>query len=135
MIELSNHIVLSEIEVIHAAKKPMNIKSDDYASLVFDLAHDIKEDHLAVLLGLKKKETIVASYVFHFKIKNMELFYSLNEEEVVVFDVHFLQNVVGISYSTLRGILFSASGNATKLILPVVNPIEIIRNSAKFSNS
>ena len=50
--------------------------------------------------------------------------YTLNEEDIPVFKELFVATLAGISYSTLRGIIFEKTSDTPwgGLTLPVINP-------------
>jgi len=67
---------------------------------------------------------------FHFVIDNLQEMYTLNEDNQPVFQKLFVATLAGISYSTLRGIVFerTSSSNRGSLLLPVINPSDLLES-------
>ena len=67
-------------------------------------------------------------YNFHFIIDNLEEMYNINNEGLPVFQKLFVGTLSGISYSTLRGIVFEKTrkSNWDSIILPVINPTNLL---------
>ena len=65
---------------------------------------------------------------FHFIIDNLEEMYNLNEDGLPVFQKLFVATLSGISYSTLRGIVFEKTrkSNWDSIVLPVINPMNLL---------
>jgi hypothetical protein len=65
---------------------------------------------------------------FHFIIDNLEEMYNLNEDGLPVFQKLFVGTLSGISYSTLRGIVFEKTrkSNWDSIVLPVINPTNLL---------
>lgn len=98
-------------------------------------AHNIQENKY--LLGLQivfstndSLKTIECSfrYNFHFSVENLNEMYKLNEKDSPIFKKLFVATLTGISYSTLRGIIFEKTLNTDLgvLTLPVMNPSQIL---------
>jgi len=65
---------------------------------------------------------------FHFIIDNLEEMYNLSEDGLPVFQKLFVSTISGISYSTLRGIVFEKTreSNWNSIVLPVINPTNLL---------
>lgn len=65
---------------------------------------------------------------FHFIIDNLEEMYNLSEDGLPVFQKLFVGTISGISYSTLRGIVFEKTreSNWNSIVLPVINPTNLL---------
>jgi hypothetical protein len=68
---------------------------------------------------------------FHFHIAHLSNFYDLKTENHPVFSGHFIATLIGICFSTARGIILEKLNNAgiNNIILPVVSPQEMIANT------
>lgn len=98
-------------------------------------------DDQRYLLGLKavfelsessstEPKRYVFRYNFHFKVDNLEEMYEIREDGSPFFKKLFVATLAGISYSTLRGIVFEKSSESDwgPLILPVVNPSKLLES-------
>ena len=67
-------------------------------------------------------------YNFHYTIDNLQEMYDLNEDGIPIFKKIFVATLAGISYSTLRGIIFekTSKSNVGVLTIPVINPSTIL---------
>ncbi len=65
---------------------------------------------------------------FHFKIDNMQECIEQTDEAVII-DSTMPAHLVGIAYSTARGIIIERLGNSPfqGLILPIINPYEVLK--------
>jgi hypothetical protein len=82
-------------------------------------------------LGPEKIEKkCVFRYNFHFEVENLEMMYEMNESGIPVFKKLFVATLAGISYSTLRGIVYEKTSNSNwgSLILPVINPSKLLES-------
>jgi len=69
-------------------------------------------------------------YNFHFIIDNLKEMYEIDKDKEPVFKEIFAATLAGISYSTLRGIVFEKTkdSNWGTIILPVVNPAILLES-------
>jgi|SRR5690606_1144984 len=65
---------------------------------------------------------------FHFHIAHLSNFYELKEENHPVFSTHLVATLIGICFSTARGIILEKLNNAgiNNILLPVVSPQEML---------
>jgi hypothetical protein len=79
----------------------------------------------------KKEPLLFFQIDFHFHINNLPDFYELKEENKPVFSGHFVATLIGICFSTARGIILEKLNNAgiPNIILPVVSPQEMLSNT------
>ncbi|WP_424001203.1 hypothetical protein [Maribacter sp. IgM3_T14_3] len=66
---------------------------------------------------------------FHFEVDNLDDMYTHNEEDIPVFQELFVATLAGISYSTLRGIIYEKTINTfwNGITLPVINPAILLK--------
>ncbi|RKE92336.1 hypothetical protein [Ichthyenterobacterium magnum] len=128
-------IHLEFIEEISVSMGNIIDKNIANLSISTDIAH-ISGYNMAdkkYLLGLKVVFTINHKdkpiefkfrYNFHYRIDNYDEMYSLKEDGTPFFSKIFVATLAGISYSTLRGIIFEKTSNSSwvTLTLPVINP-------------
>lgn len=96
-------------------------------------AHNLNDERvkLAFVFSFennRKENFLLFQIDFHFHIEHLSNFYELNAENNPVFSSHLIATLVGISYSTARGIILEKLNNAgiPNIILPVVSPQEMI---------
>ena len=67
---------------------------------------------------------------FHFEIKNLSNFYKLKEDEQPLFSGVLIATLLGLSFSTARGIIFEklATTNLKDIILPVIDPNKLLQS-------
>lgn len=118
-------------------KEPYNPKESIDMKIAHISAHNL--DEKGFLLGLDIVLTLTDRvpekiarfrYAFHFVVDNLEEMYSLNEDKEAVFDKQFAATLAGISYSTLRGIIFEKLLNSSwgSVTVPVINPNKILES-------
>lgn len=83
----------------------------------------------------KKKEELPAKYEFgmefHFQIDNFDSYVTLGENEVPKIDHTLGQSMLGICYSTARGIIFAKTEVSvlSAVLLPVIDPSVLMTDS------
>lgn len=70
---------------------------------------------------------------FHFHIANLSNFYDLKTENHPVFSGHLVATLIGICFSTARGIILEKLNNAgiKNILLPIVSPQEMLSQNKK----
>jgi hypothetical protein len=70
---------------------------------------------------------------FHFHIANLSNFYALKTENHPVFSGHLVATLIGICFSTARGIILEKLNNAgiKNILLPIVSPQEMLAQNKK----
>ncbi|MGJ8715258.1 MAG: hypothetical protein ACSHXG_09165 [Maribacter stanieri] len=122
---------------ISELKEPFNQEESIDMKIAHISAHNL--DDKGFLLGLdvvltltdRKPEKVARfRYNFHFTIDNLENMYDIKEEEEPTFSRHFVATIAGISYSTLRGIIFEKLLNSSwgSVTVPVINPNNILES-------
>ena len=77
----------------------------------------------------RQKESILFFQIdFYFHIAHLSNFYELKADNFPVFSGHFLATLIGICFSTARGIILEKLNNAgiPNIILPVVSPQDML---------
>ena len=96
---------------------------------------DSKSFKISLLVSFSCTGHVFAEYLydFYFKVENMLDFVSELDGKTA-FTGQLLGTLIGLSYSALRGILYSrlAETNLNGVILPIVNPNELL--DAKISD-
>lgn len=92
---------------------------------------DTRSFKISLLVSFSCTEHTFAEYLydFYFKVENMLEFVS-EVNGKTAFTGQLLGTLIGLSYSTLRGILYSrlAETKLNGVILPVVNPNELLQS-------
>lgn len=133
-------IVPEEIELFHIDIIKSEIKeANKPSSSSYDLqvahttGHNLKDERIKIKLILNLKDKVGDNHAtyemeFHFKIKNLENFYTLKEDLTPLLSGNLIATLLGISFSTSRGILYErfANTNFKGVILPVVSPRKML---------
>jgi|GEM_PF-2256879 len=92
------------------------------------IMHNIHEKRIKTRISVDVNvDNIKAEFIidFHFKINNLNEFYTLNNENHPIFSRLLIDNLLDMSYSTIRGIVFEKISNSIKhgrtIILPILN--------------
>ncbi len=131
------HLVQIEpMEVfISEVKEPFNQEESIGMEIAHISGYDLdKKDFLLgldIILTLENRipeKTARFRYNFHFAIDNLEQMYNINEKDEPSFHKQFAATLAGISYSTLRGIMFEKLFHSSwgSTIVPVINPAKIL---------
>lgn len=134
-------IIPEEIELFHIEILKAEIKEGAKSSeKSYDLqvahttGHNLKDERIKIKLIIdlsdSSKTGNLANYEidFHFKIKNLDKFYSIKEGEPPLLSGNLIATLLGICFSTARGILYErlANTNFKGVILPVVSPKKML---------
>ncbi|RKR14844.1 hypothetical protein CLV91_0925 [Maribacter vaceletii] len=134
-------IHLLQIESIETSisdlKEPFNNEETIDMKIAHVSAHNL--DDKGFLLGLDLILTLTDRgvqsiarfrYDFHYRIDNLEQMYTIKSDGKPTFQKLFGATLAGISYSTLRGIIFESLSNSSwgSIVIPVINPINILEN-------
>jgi len=136
------HIQVNE-SVINAVSEK---KKQNYAINVGHvLMHNLELERLKINMVIElKSETSVEhtdaeisnahfNIEFHFQIKNLKNFYTLNEKGSPVFHGLLIATLLGLSFSTARGIVYERLRKTTMegIILPIVSPQKMMSPTRK----
>lgn len=98
------------------------------------LAHNLKDERIKLELvfsfeNAQKEPLLFFQIDFHFQIQHLSNFYELKNEMHPVFSGLFVATLLGIAFSTARGIILEKLNNAgiPNIILPVVSPQEMMK--------
>lgn len=142
-------IIAEEIELFHIdvikseIKETGKVSTPDYnLKVAHKTSHNLKDERVRIKLlivlsnGHKEIEVNEASFEidFHFKIENLNNFYSVDEDrKTPIFASNLIATLLGISFSTVRGILIErlANTNLKGVILPVVSPGKMLETKVE----
>lgn len=94
--------------------------------------HDLEQQLVKVTLQitLSTDAELKASFLYDFvyKVDNLSE-YIVGNEEKTVFTAQFVGTLLGISYSTMRGIFYQKFKelNVSEILLPVINPNDLLQ--------
>lgn len=98
------------------------------------MAHNLKDERIKLELvfsfeNAQKEPLLFFQIDFHFQIQHLSSFYELKNELHPVFSGLFVATLLGIAFSTARGIVLEKLNNAgiPNIILPVVSPQEMMK--------
>lgn len=130
-------IHLFHIDIIESSitELPFDTSGDFDLGVVQSVMHNLKGQRVKIGLEIELKKSasphdILAEFVidFHFQVKNLENFYELKEDKPI-FSGLLISTLMGLSFSTARGIIFERLSNANihGVILPVINPRDLLQ--------
>lgn len=142
-------VIAEEIELLHI--DIVNSKINEGSKVVkprYDLkvahrtSHNLKDERIRIkiLINLLNQPTdgqiSEANFEidFHFKIQHLQNFYTLKEgTNIPVISANLIATILGISFSTARGLLFErlANTNFQGVILPVVSPKKMLETKVE----
>ncbi|RXP54547.1 hypothetical protein EC396_09195 [Lutibacter sp. HS1-25] len=112
--------------------------TDNDADFDFNVAHKVQHNlederikiQLLINLLLKTDATIGVKFNidFHYKITDLKDHYENDANNRPIFSGLFIATILGISFSTARGILFGklSETKLNNLILPVIDPVKML---------
>ena len=133
-------IIAEKIELFHIDIIKSEIKEGDKSSepnydleVAHKTSHNLKDERIRIklLIHLFNRAKVVRANEgkfeidFHYKIGNLDNFYSFIEESgAPIISGNLIATLLGISFSTARGMLYErlANTNLQGVILPVVSP-------------
>ena len=139
-----NVIIPDKMKLFHidVVSKDINDKAiDENLNLEFTVAHNtkhnLKDERVKIELFinlLSHQEIGVKFHIdFHYNITDLENHYELNENGIPLFSGQFIATLLGISFSTARGLIFQQlqETNFKGMILPVVSPLKMLASQKK----
>ncbi|RLD63416.1 MAG: hypothetical protein DRI95_11720 [Bacteroidetes bacterium] len=138
-------IVPGNIKLFHikVLESEINVSANTLEKVIYkinvghSIKHNLKEERIKIglmvnIIGeINKKDIDIKAHFsidFHYEIKNLSEFYSVDEKNNPKFSGFLIATLLGISFSTARGIIYERL-RKTKLagvILPVVSPQKMI---------
>lgn len=142
-------IIPEEINLFHIDILEQQIgqpKVKLYIDVAHTVMHNLKEEKVKLNLKInletckgdnKKCPFAHFDIDFHYHIKNLENFYTLNDNQQPTFNALLIVTLLGISFSTARGIIYEklAANNIKNIILPVVSPQKLLTKTKNNSNT
>ncbi|QXP69198.1 hypothetical protein H0I29_11200 [Polaribacter sp. R2A056_3_33] len=101
-------------------------------SVAHNTKHNLKDERVKIELfvNLISNEDIGVKFHidFHYAVEDLKEQYNLNENNTPMFSGQFIATLLGISFSTARGLIFQQL-QETKfkgMILPIVSPMKML---------
>lgn len=138
---IPSKIHLFKIEVVDSYINDAITKND--ADFDFNVAHSVQHNlqdervkiKLLINLLLKTNTTVGVKFNidFHYKIDDLNDHYQNDTNNRPIFNGLFIATILGISFSTARGVLYAklSETKLNNLILPVIDPVKMIPTNTK----
>ena len=140
---IPEEIELFHIEILNSkireGNKPTEPSYD--IEVAHKTGHNLRDERIRIKLLInlsdhpqKEKGNMLDFEIdFHFKIQNLHNFYDIVEDNTPLFSSNLIATLLGISFSTARGMLYErmANTNFRGVILPVISPIKMLDTKSK----
>jgi len=133
---IPDKIHLLKIEVVDSyVNDNITDKNDNFSfSIANNIQHNLKDELLKTTLFINLLQEndnnigIKFNIAFHYKIDDLKDHYKTDDNNNPVFSGLFIATILGISFSTSRGIIYSklSETKLNNLILPVIDPVKIL---------
>lgn len=138
-------IVVKDIHLLHVEVteqkldvKAFNEEKQHQLNVGHKLAHNLEDERIKLdfvfSFNNQAEESLLFFKIdFHFHISQLTNFYELKDENHPVFNGHFVATLIGICFSTSRGIILEKLNNAgiKNILLPIVSPQEMLSQKKK----
>lgn len=138
-------IVVKDIHLLHVEVteqkldvKAFNEEKQYQLNVGHKLAHNLEDERIKLEFVFSfnnhaEESLLFFKIDFHFHISQLTNFYELKDENPPVFNGHFVATLIGICFSTARGIILEKLNNAgiKNILLPIVSPQEILSQNKK----
>lgn len=135
-----NPIIVEDLHLLHVDVGQQKIdvvafkkEQEPQLNVGHKLAHNLQDERLKLELvfsfqNLREEPLLFFQIDFHFHVEHLANFYELKEEKHPVFNGLLLATLLGIAFSTARGIILEKLSNAgiPNVILPIVSPQELL---------
>lgn len=129
---IPEEIHLIQIEVIESSiiDSKEQIKEEFNLNVGHKVMHNLKEQKFKISLNIEltpknKNLNCQAKFVFdfQFRVENLKNFYELKEEDRPVFSGLLIATLLGLSFSTSRGIIYEKLSNTNMkgILLPIID--------------
>lgn len=130
---IPEEITLFHIDILESSIKDISEKkpSEFNINVAHTIMHNLKDQRVKIglLIDLSTKNNPNGGKAnfridFHFHVYNLNNFYELKQDNQPVFSWLLIATLLGLSFSTARGIIFErlSNTNLKHIILPVVDP-------------
>ena len=130
------HLLLVEVTEQKVDVKAFQEEKQHKLNVGHKLAHNLEDERLKLELVFSFNNQIDETLLFfkidfHFHIAHLANFYELKDKNHPVFSGYFIATLIGICFSTARGIILEKLNNAgiKNVLLPIVSPQEMLTNT------
>lgn len=132
---IPEHLHLLAIEVVQDKidVQKFNEQKEYQLNVGHLLSHNLKEERVKLSLALSfenlnNERLFFFEIYFHFHIQHLSDFYHLKEDKTSVFYAPLIVSLLGMSFSTARGIIFEKLHNAgvKNVIIPIISPQKML---------
>lgn len=131
------NINLFHIDIVESSIKDLTQKGNNNfkISVAHTTMHNLQEKNLKIGLYIDLDHEEVTTdanahfvFDFHFNVADIDEYYQFKEDNSPVFSGIFIATLIGISFSTARGIIYERLSNTNMqgLILPVISPQKML---------
>ena len=138
---------LFHINIIESSIKdlPNKGKIPFSINVAHTIMHNLKDERIKIglLIDLQttRAETNNANahfnIDFHFRIEELKTYFELSEKSEPIFSGALIATLLGVSFSTARGIIYERLSNTNMqgMILPVISPQKMLSHQIKEDNN
>ena len=136
-------IVVKDIHLlqVEVTEQKMNVKAfkekkEHKLNVGHKLLHDLENEQIKLEFVFSfdnsdEEPLLFFQIDFHFRIAHLSNFYELKSESYPVFSSHLVTTLIGICFSTARGIILEKLNNAgiKNTLLPIVSPQDMLADT------
>lgn len=138
-------IVVKDIHLLHVevTEQKLDVKAfkqekEHQLHVGHKLAYNLEDERIKLEFVFSFNNEVGTALLFfqidfHFHIANLSNFYEIKTENHPVFSGHLVATLIGICFSTARGIILEKLNNAgiKNILLPIVSPHEMLSQNKK----
>lgn len=135
---IAKHIQLLKLDVVKQKvdATAYNKAKEPKLQLGHRMLHNLKDERIKMELVFSfesdnNNEVIHFQFDFHFHIEQLSEHYELNEDKHPIFSGQLVATLIGICYSTARGVIFEKLKNAgvNDVLVPVIAPQDLMQSN------
>lgn len=130
------HLQFIEVQVFDIHTQAFKNSEKYQLAIGHRLLHNLEDKRLKIDLtctirGVEENEILRMDVAYHFEVEDLSDFYTTNEKGFPRFNGSLIATILGVSVSTLRGMLYErlASQGIANVIIPVVSPMKMLAKS------
>lgn len=135
---IAKHIHLLKLDVVKQKldATAYNKAKEPKLQLGHRLLHNLKDERIKMEFVFsfendKGNEVIHFQFDFHFQIEQLSDHYELTDEKKPIFSGQLVATLIGICYSTARGVIYEKLKNAgvNDQLIPVIAPQDLMQSN------